>query len=97
MLGVLVLAVGALAIISAPIASLTPVMAQQTTTTNATSPEGGMAAMTEEHEYASNETSTGGTATVRDSVFALLQTKQFQLVDSFISIIPPHLTSKVDM
>ncbi|MFL6484424.1 MAG: hypothetical protein ACJ70Z_06910 [Nitrososphaera sp.] len=72
MLGVLVLAVGALAIISAPIASLTPVMAQQTTTTNATSPEGGMAAMTEEHEYGSNETSTGGTATVRDSVFALL-------------------------
>ena len=72
MLGVLVLAVGALAIISAPIASLTPVMAQQTMTTNATSPEGGMAAMTEEHEYASNETSTGGTTTVRDSVFALL-------------------------
>jgi hypothetical protein len=65
-LGVLVFAVGALAFLSAPIASLTPAIAQQTTTTNATSPEvaqEGGAATTEEHT---------DTFTVRDSVFALL-------------------------
>ena len=64
-LGVLVFAVGALAFLSAPIASLTPAIAQQTTT-NATSPEvapEGGAATTEEHT---------NTFTVRDSVFALL-------------------------
>ena len=64
-LGVLVFAVGALAFLSAPIASLTPAIAQQTTT-NATSPEvapEGGAATTEEHT---------DTFTVRDSVFALL-------------------------
>jgi hypothetical protein len=64
-LGVLVFAVGALAFLSAPIASLTPAIAQQTTT-NATSPEvapEGGAATTEEHT---------DTSTVRDSVFALL-------------------------
>lgn len=64
-LGVLVFAVGALGFLSAPIASLTPAIAQQTTT-NATSPEvapEGGAATTEEHT---------DTFTVRDSVFALL-------------------------
>jgi hypothetical protein len=64
-LGLLALAVGALAFLSAPIASLTPAIAQQTTT-NATSPEvapEGGAATTEEHT---------DTSTVRDSVFALL-------------------------
>jgi hypothetical protein len=71
MLGVLVFAVGALTLLAAPIASLTPVIAQQTTT-NATSPEGGEAAMTEEHGHTSNETNAGGTTTVRDSVFASL-------------------------
>jgi hypothetical protein len=75
-LGLLALAVGALAFLSvAPMASLTPALAQQTTTTNATSPEeGGAAAPTEEHGHASNETATteGTTTTVRDSVFASL-------------------------
>lgn len=64
-LGVLVFALGALTFLSAPIASLTPAIAQQTTT-NATSPEvapEGGAATTEEHT---------DTFTVRDSVFALL-------------------------
>jgi hypothetical protein len=64
-LGVLVFALGALTFLSAPIASLTPALAQQTTT-NATSPEvapEGGAATTEEHT---------DTFTVRDSVFALL-------------------------
>ena len=64
-LGVLAFAVGALAFLSAPTASLTPAIAQQTTT-NATSPEvapEGGAATTEEHT---------DTSTVRDSVFALL-------------------------
>src|SRR5215213_2907442 len=63
-LGVLAFTVGALAFLSAPIASLTPAIAQQTT--NATSPEvapEGGAATTEEHT---------DTFTVRDSVFALL-------------------------
>lgn len=74
MLGVLAFAVGALAFLSAPIASLTPAIAQQTT--NATSSEvapEGEGAMTEEqeHESSSNETQ-GDTFTVRDSVFALL-------------------------
>jgi hypothetical protein len=65
-LGVLVFALGALTFLSASIASLTPAIAQQTTTTNATSPEvapEGGAATTEEHT---------DTFTVRDSVFALL-------------------------
>ena len=65
-------AIGALAFLFAPLASLTPAIAQQTTT-NATSPEGG-AATTEEHEHgsaSSNETHSD-TFTVRDSVFALL-------------------------
>jgi hypothetical protein len=79
-LGVLAFAaVGALALISAPIASLTSALAQQTATTNATTPEaapeeeGGATAMTEEHaqESTSNETHQD-TFTVRDSVFALL-------------------------
>jgi hypothetical protein len=76
-LGVLVFAVGALAFLSTPIASLTPAIAQQTTTTNTTSPEvapEGGAAANEEHEHessSSNETETD-TFTVRDSVFALL-------------------------
>jgi hypothetical protein len=64
-LGVLVFALGALTFLSAPIASMTPAIAQQTTT-NATSPEvapEGGAATTEEHT---------DTFTVRDSVFALL-------------------------
>ena len=63
-LGVLAFGVGALAFLSAPIASLTPAIAQQTT--NATSPEvapEGGAATTEEHT---------DTFTVRDSVLALL-------------------------
>src|SRR5215213_1224523 len=63
-LGVLAFTVGALAFLSAPIASLTPAIAQQTT--NATSPEvapEGGAATTEEHT---------DTFTVRDSVLALL-------------------------
>lgn len=79
-LGVLAFAaVGALALISSPIASLTPALAQPTATTNATTPEaapeeeGGATAMTEEHaqESTSNETHQD-TFTVRDSVFALL-------------------------
>jgi hypothetical protein len=77
-LGVLAFAaIGALAFLSAPIASLTPAIAQQTTTTDTTSPEGGGAATTEEHEHqssSSNETHTD-TFTVRDSVFALLADK----------------------
>ena len=76
LLGVLAFAaIGALAFISAPIASLSPAIAQQTTTTDTTSPEGGSGpATTEEHEHqssSSNETHTD-TFTVRDSVFALL-------------------------
>ena len=74
-LGVLVFALGALAFLTAPIASIAPAIAQQQST-NATSPEAapeGEAAMTEEHahESSSNETATE-TFTVRDSVFALL-------------------------
>jgi hypothetical protein len=76
-LGVVAFAVGALASLTAPIASLTPAKAQQTTT-NATSPEAapeGGAATTGEHQHestsSSNETQ-GETFTVRDSVFALL-------------------------
>src|SRR5918998_736075 len=78
MLGVLVFAVGALAFLSAPMASLTPAIAQQTTTAttaNTTSPEESEAATTEEeHGHTSNETATEETTdtTVRDSVFALL-------------------------
>ena len=79
-LGVLAFAaVGALALISSPITSLTPALAQPTATTNATTPEAapeeeeGATAMTEEHaqESTSNETHQD-TFTVRDSVFALL-------------------------
>jgi hypothetical protein len=86
-LGVLVFALGALAFLSAPIASITPAIAQQST--NATSPEvppEGEAAMTEEHEHepGSNETGTG-TFTVRDSVFALL-TDQTIPSNSFIHL-----------
>ena len=72
-LGVLLFAVGALAFLLASMVSITPAIAQQTTT-NATSGEvapEGEAAMTEEHESSSNETATD-TFTVRDSVFALL-------------------------
>jgi hypothetical protein len=78
-LGVFAFALGALSLISAPIASLTPALAQQTTTTtNATTPEvtpeeDGASATMEEHaqESTSNETHQD-TFTVRDSVFALL-------------------------
>jgi hypothetical protein len=74
-LGVLVFALGALAFLSSPIASITPAIAQQQST-NATSPEAapeGEADMTEEHthEASSNETATG-TSTVRDSLVVLL-------------------------
>jgi cytoskeletal protein RodZ len=74
-LGVLVFALGALAILSAPIASLTPAIAQQQST-NTTSPEAppeGEAATTEEHahEATSNESATH-TSTVRDSLVVLL-------------------------
>jgi hypothetical protein len=74
-LGILAFAVGALGFLSAPMASFSPVMAQQQTT-NATTPEPSPeeegAATTEEQEPPSNETATGETVTVRDSVFALL-------------------------
>ena len=74
-LGILAFAVGALGLLSAPMASFSPVMAQQQTT-NATTPEPSPeeegAATTEEQEPPSNETATGETVTVRDSVFALL-------------------------
>jgi len=76
-LGVVAFAVGALGLISAPIATQSPAIAQEATTTNATSPEaapGTEAAVTEEehgHETGSNETHED-TFTVRDSVFALL-------------------------
>ena len=73
-LGTLVLALGALMFLSAPIASFSTTVTQEQTT-NATSPEGapeGEAATTEEPEHASNETATEETTTVRDSVFALL-------------------------
>jgi hypothetical protein len=74
-LGILAFAVGALGFLSAPMASFSPVMAQQQTT-NATTPEPSPeeegAATTEEQEPPSNETTTGETVTVRDSVFALL-------------------------
>ena len=77
-LEVFAFAVGALALISAPIASLTPALAQQTATTNATTPEAApeedeATATAEEHaqELTSNETHQD-TFTVRDSVFALL-------------------------
>jgi hypothetical protein len=74
-LGVVAFAVGVLALLYAPMAALSPAMAQQTTT-NTTSPEAAPedeAAMTEEqgHESGSNETHED-TFTVRDSVFALL-------------------------
>jgi hypothetical protein len=73
-IGVVAFAVGALALLSAPIATLSPAMAQQTT--NTTSPEAtpeSEVATTEEqgHESSSNATNED-TFTVRDSVFALL-------------------------
>lgn len=99
-LGVLAFAIGALALLSAPTASLTPAIAQQTT--NATSPEG-EAAMTQEreHESSSNETQ-GDTLTVRDSVFALLADQTIPASD-FIhlydttpySIINGHVAAKI--
>ncbi|MDQ3888752.1 MAG: hypothetical protein M3251_05710 [Thermoproteota archaeon] len=74
-LGFLVFAVGALAFLFAPTASLTATIAQQTTT-NTTSPEQAPeagAAITEEHEHESSSNEThSDTITVRDSVFALL-------------------------
>jgi hypothetical protein len=74
-IAILAFAVGALGFLSAPMASFSPVMAQQQTT-NATTPEPSPeeegAATTEEQEPPSNETATGETVTVRDSVFALL-------------------------
>ncbi len=72
-LGVLALAVGALAFLSAPMLSFSPAMSQQQAT-NATIPEAPPeevgTTMTEE-EHTANETRTD-TFTVRDSVFALL-------------------------
>jgi hypothetical protein len=75
-LGIVAFAVGALALSSAPIATLSPAIAQEATTTNATSHEAvpeTEAAVDEEHthETGSNETHED-TFTVRDSVFALL-------------------------
>ena len=74
MLGVLAFAVGALAFLSAPLASLAPALAQQTT--NTTSPEAAPedgAPATEGHGHGSTSNETQGeTFTVRDSVFALL-------------------------
>ncbi len=74
MLGVLAIAVGALAFLSAPLASLAPALAQQTA--NTTSPEAASedgAAATEGHGHGSTSNETQGeTFTVRDSVFALL-------------------------
>src|SRR5215216_5765047 len=92
-LGVVAFAVGALASLTAPIASLTPAIAQQTTT-NATSPEAapeGGAATTGEHQHestsSSNETQ-GETFTVRDSVFALLADQTIPS-SSFINLNEP--------
>jgi hypothetical protein len=106
-LGVLVFAIGALAFLSAPIASLTPAIAQQTTTNTTSSeaaPEGG-AATTEEHEHGSSSTSNEthtDTFTVRDSVFALLADQTIP-ASSFIhlydttpySIISGHVAAKI--
>ncbi len=94
-LGVVAVAVGALASLTGPIASLTPAIAQQATT-NATSPEAAPeagAATTEEHT---------DTFTVRDSVFALL-TDQTIPAGSFIhlydttpySIRSGHIAAKI--
>jgi hypothetical protein len=74
MLGVLAFAVGALAFLSAPLASLAPALAQQTTNTTSpeVAPEDGVPA-TEGHGHGSTSNETQGeTFTVRDSVFALL-------------------------
>ena len=74
MLGVLAFAVGALAFLSAPLASLAPALAQQTTNTTSpeVAPEDGAPA-TEGHGHGSTSNETQGeTFTVRDSVFALL-------------------------
>jgi hypothetical protein len=73
-LGVVAFAVGVLALLSAPITTLSPAMAQQTA--NTTSPQAepeSEVATTEQHghESGSNETQ-GETFTVRDSIFALL-------------------------
>jgi hypothetical protein len=59
-LGVLVFALGALAFLSAPVASLTPAIAQEQPTTNATSPE------------AAPEDEAAAHTTVRDSLVVLL-------------------------
>ncbi|MDQ4015598.1 MAG: hypothetical protein M3136_07525, partial [Thermoproteota archaeon] len=66
-LGILAFAVGALGFLSAPMASFSPIMAQQQTTNATTpepSPEEEAAATTEEQEPPSNETTTGETVTV---------------------------------
>ena len=94
-LGVLAFAVGALAFLSAPAASLTPALA--TPTTNATM------TMTPEQEHTSNETATGGTTIVRDSVFALLAGATIPGNNSFIHlydttayhIVSGHIAAKI--
>ena len=60
-LGVLFFALGAFAFLSAPIASLTPAIAQEQPTANATSPEA-----------ASEDEAAAHTSTVRDSLVVLL-------------------------
>jgi hypothetical protein len=126
MLAFAVVAVGVLSFITgAPLVSLTPALAQETTnatttdsttttTANATSPETEATpeeeagtettppAMTEEHEHTSNETATGGTTTVRDSVLALLSDQTIpasgfiHLYDtSPYSIINGHVAAKI--
>jgi hypothetical protein len=85
-LGVLAFAVGTLAFLSAPAASLTPALA--TTTTNAT--------MTPEQEHTSNETATEGATTVRDSTFVLLAGETIPGNNSFIHLYdtsPYHIIS----
>jgi hypothetical protein len=75
-LGILVLAVGAFAFLSAPMAGFSTNIAQaQTTnaTTTETPAEGATATTEEEHEHASNETATEEhTTTVRDSLVVQL-------------------------
>jgi hypothetical protein len=91
-LGVLAFAVGALAFLSTQTASLTPALAQ---TTNATT--------TQEQAHTSNETATGGTTIVRDSVFALLAGVTIPGNNSFIHlydttpyhIINGHIAAKI--
>jgi|Tabmets5t2r1_1033131.scaffolds.fasta_scaffold17272_1 hypothetical protein len=91
-LGVLAFAVGALAFLSAPTASLTPALAQTTSATT-----------TQEQEHTSNETATEGATTVRDSVFALLAGETIPGNNSFIHlydtteyhIISGHIAAKI--